>query len=402
MAAERNTIDFDHHSEAYRTHWAQMADDRLRDAPVAWTAAHGGFWVISKYADVQRVVSDHATFTSEHNAPGRPWAKGVLIPELPYVLALSESDPPVHTARRMIEAPFFAPKAVRQLNEIALDHTGDAIERIRARGELDFAYDFAMRVSAKTTMELVGLDPDQWEVFMLSAHRASVLPTDHPDYPLAAIREVQQLMRDVLADRRENPRADIATAIATRTAKGEPLTEVQQIGMMSAVIFGGFGTTTAATLHALLWLEQRRDLWPQLLADDNFMDRFIEEMMRIYPPNHGTARTVVQDVELRGQQLRTGDRVLLSWVAANRDPEVFEAPGEVLFDRPNGSAHFSFGGAHHRCLGAPLARVEIRHMLRAVLTHMPDYTIRRDQIEYYPSFANTAGFSVMPATFKPF
>jgi len=401
MAADRNIIDFDHHSEAYRANWARLADERLRDAPVAWTAAHGGYWVISKYEDVKRAVSDPETFTSEHNSPGRPWSKGVLIPELPYVLALSESDPPVHTARRMIEAPFFAPKAVRSLTEVATQHVADAIKRVRGRGELDFAYDFAMRVTAKTTMELVGLDPEQWEVFMLSAHRASVLPTDHPDYPLDAIRKVQQLMREVLAARRENPSSDIASAIATRSARGVPLTEPEQVGMLSAVIFGGFGTTTAATLHALLWLQERPELHQRLLTEDDFMDSFIEEMMRIYPPNHGTARTVVKDVELRGQQLRQGDRVLLSWVAANRDPEVFESPGEVRFDRPNGSAHFGFGGAHHRCLGAPLARVEIRHMLRAVFTHLPDYAIQRERIELYPSFANTAGFSVMPATFTP-
>ncbi len=401
MSANRKTIEFDHHSPAYRENWAAMADERLRTAPVAWTEAHGGYWVVSKHADVSAAVADSQTFTSEHNSPDKPWAKGVLIPELPYVLALTESDPPVHTGRRMLEAPFFAPKAVRRLFEVASEHVDAAVERIRGRGEIDFAYDFGMRVAAKTSMHLVGLDPEQWKAFMLTAHKGSLLPSSHPEYPLAEIRAVQELMRELLAERRQNPGADIASAIATRTVMGTPLSEVEQIGMLSAVIFGGFGTTAAATLHALLWLESRPELHRRLIEDDDFMEAFIEEMMRIYPPNHGTARTVTRDVELRGQTLRRGDRVLLSWVAANRDPEVFESPAEARFDRPNRHLHFGFGGAHHKCLGAPLARVEIRLMLRAVLRHLPDYRIHRERIELYTSFANTAGFSVMPASFTP-
>jgi cytochrome P450 len=399
--SNRLTIDFDHHDPAYRNTWAQAAEERARNTPVAWTEAHGGFWILSGYDEVARAVSDPDSYSSAHMDPEKPWAKGILIPELPYALALSESDPPIHQARRMVEAPFFAPAGVRRLRDSIQANVEDALARVRDSGEIDFAYDFAMRVAAKTTMELVGIDPEQWELYMLSAHQASVLPSDHPDYPIDQIRNVQLLMRGLIEERRKQPRKDIITALARGTVMGRPLSMEEAVGMMSAAIFGGFGTVMAATLSALQWLENRQDIRPQLLESDALLDSLIEEMLRLNPPNHGTARTVGRAFVLRGQQLNKGERVLLSWVAANRDPAVFEQPAEVRLDRPNGKAHFSFGGGHHRCLGAPLARVEIRQMVRAVLTRIPDYRIDHERLAYYPSFANTAGFASMPARFTP-
>ncbi|MDH4565175.1 cytochrome P450 [Pseudomonas sp. BN414] len=394
-------IDFDHHTPSYRDDWDKKAEERATHCPVAWSEAHGGYWILSKHEDVAHAAANPDSFSSAHNSPDKPWAKGILIPELPYTLALSESDPPIHPARRMIEAPYFAPVAVRQLAEVAKRNVEEALDRVIHLGELDFAYDFAMRVAAKTTMELVGIDPERWEEFMLAAHKSSILPTDHPDYPINEIRNVQMKMRELLAERKQNPRKDIISALATKTAMGEPLTDEVQVGMLSAVVFGGFGTVMAATLNVLLWLEDNRELYSQLLADDALLDRVVEETLRLNPPNHGTARTVAHDMELHGQLLKKGDRILLSWAAANRDPAVFECPAEVRLDRPNGKDHFSFGGGEHRCLGAPLARVEIRLMVRAVINRMPDYKIDRDRLRYYPSFANTAGVSSMPATFTP-
>ena len=401
MSDDKLTIPFDHHSPTYKESWAESAEERVSKCPIAWTEAHGGYWILSDHTLLSEAVRDPDTFSSSHNSPDKPWAKGILIPELPYTLALSESDPPIHQARRLIEAPHFAPKAVRRLAEVSQRHVDEAIAAVIGIGEVDFAADFSMRVAAKTTMELVGIDPELWQTFMLSAHTASLLPGDHPDYPIDAIKFVQSKMREVLRERKADPRDDIASALATRTAMGEPLTEDVQVGMMSAAIFGGFGTVMSATLSALLWLEDRREVWPGIIEDDRIADQLTEEILRVFPPNHGTARTIGRDVELHGQKLKKGERVLLSWAAANRDPKVFECPAEIRLDRPNAKDHFSFGGGHHKCLGAPLARVEIRQMIRAVLTHMPDYRIDHDRIEYYPSFANTAGVLKMPARFTP-
>jgi cytochrome P450 len=401
MGSDKRIIEFDHHSPEYKANWARLADERASDCPLAWTEAHGGYWVLSRYADIEQAVKDPETFSSSHNVPDKPWSKGIIIPELPFTLSLSESDPPVHTARRHIEAPYFTPKSLSRITPTILKHIEEAMADFIDKGEADLATEFAMRVAAQNTISLVGIDPVHWKTFMLSAHQATLLPSSHPDYPLEEIRFVQAKLREVLLERKENPRDDIVSALATKTAMGEPLDLEVQVGMVSAAIFGGFGTVMSTTLSALMWLEKHVELYDQLLVDDALMEQLIHEILRICPPNHGTARTVARDVEMHNQRLRQGDRILFSWAAANRDPAVFEHPTEVRLDRKNARDHMSFGGGHHRCLGAPFARLEIRHMLRAVLRHMPDFRIDHDGLKYYPSFANNAGIISMRVTFTP-
>lgn len=395
------TVDFDHHSSYYRDNWAVLADDRARNHPLLWTEAHGGYWILSKYADVSAAAWDTAHFSSAHGDESKPWAKGIVIPEIPYVLALSESDPPVHGCRRAVEAPFFSPKSMRSLLPLVEKHIDLAMGEFIDKGEADLASDFAMRIAAMNTVGLVGIDPALWREFMLAAHQATLLPSSHPDYPLKEIEFVQARLRQELDERDGNPRGDLLSALANSNVKGEQLTRDVQVGMISAAIFGGFGTVMSTTLSAVRWLETHPEHHADLLADEALLDRLINEILRVFPPNHGTARNIAQDFELHGQQLRQGERIILSWAAANRDPAIFENPGEVDLNRANAHEHMSFAGGPHRCLGAPLARLEIRHMLRALLRRMPDFRIDHDRLQYYPSFANNAGIVSMPVRFTP-
>lgn len=395
------TIEFDHHTDFYKENWAALADDRARHHPLAWTEAHGGFWILSSYKDVSEAVWDPTRYSSAHGDPDKPWAKGILIPELPYTLHLSESDPPVHTGRRAVEAPYFTPKYLRESLPLIEKHLNDAIAGFIGQGEVDLATDFAMRVAAQNTIAIVGIDPSLWREFMLSAHQATLLPSTHPDYPIKEIEFVQAKLREVLLEKAVKPTNDITSALATAQVGGEPLPIDIQVGMVSAAIFGGFGTVMSTTLSMVRWLENKRELYDDLLEDDKLLEQLFNEILRVFPPNHGTARTIACDFELHGQKLKRGERVLLSWAAANRDPTVFENPTEVRLDRTNANKHLSFSAGHHRCLGAPLARLEIRYMIRAILKHIPDFKIDHDRLQYYPSFANNAGIVSMPITFTP-
>jgi cytochrome P450 len=395
------TIDFDHHSTFYRDNWAELAEERVARYPLAWTEAHGGFWILSGYNDIAEAIWDTERFSSAHNDPDKPWAKGILIPELPYTLALSESDPPIHTARRAIEAPYFSPKMLREIQPLIEKHIDEALSDFIGEGQADLATEFAMRVAAQNTIALVGIDTSLWREFMLSAHQATLLPSTHPDYPLKEIQFVQAKLRELLVARAGCPQAGILTALATAKIAGEPLPLETQVGMVSAAIFGGFGTVMSTTLSAVRWLEQHPECHEELLEDDALMDRLIHETLRVFPPNHGTARTVAVDCELRGQQLKQGERVLFSWAAANRDPTKFSNPSKFDLTRTNSHEHFSFSGGHHRCLGAALARLEIRHLLRALLRYVPDFRIDHERLAFYPSFANNAGIVSMPVSFTP-
>ena len=395
------TIDFDHHSRYYRDNWAALAEDRVRNYPLAWTEAHGGYWILNRYDDVSAAVWNTARFSSAHGDESKPWAKGIIIPELPYTLELSESDPPHHHRRRAVEAPFFTPKAMRAVVPLVDKHIDEAMAEFIGKGEVDLATDFSMRIAAMNTIALVGIDPSLWREFMLTAHQATLLPSTHPDYPLKEIEFVQARLRQELVDRAGNPRGDILSALANSNVGGEPLSLEVQVGMISAAIFGGFGTVMSTTLSTVLWLEAHPEFHADLLVDDALLERLINEILRVFPPNHGTARTIGEDFEMHGQQLRQGERIMLSWVAANRDPSKFPNPGEVDINRANAHEHMSFAGGPHRCLGAPLGRLEIRRMLRALLRRMPDFRIEHDRIEYYPSFAGNAGIVSMPVRFTP-
>jgi cytochrome P450 len=398
----RVTIDFDHHDPAYREGWAEAAAERAVKYPVAWTESHGGFWVLSGYEEVSRAASEPDNFSSAHMDPEKPWAKGIMIPELPYPLPLSESDPPVHHRRRMIEAPFFAPGPLRSVAGRVQDTVDKVVEDVRQRGRIDFVRDFAVPIAARSAMDLVGIDPDQWEAYMLPAHKSSMLPSDHPDFPIDEIRKVQTMLKERVVERRGCPfQKNVLSALAHGKVMDAPLTDAEAVGMLSALVFGGFGTTVSGTLNTLRWLEHQHDIRERLLTDDDLLNRLFDEVLRLNPPNHGTARTVARDMELGGQQLRQGDRVMLSWVAANRDPKKFPRPNELDLGRPNGQDHLSYGGGHHKCLGAPLARIEARMMVRAVLMHMPDYRIEHDNVRPYLTYAAAMGFIAMPVQFTP-
>jgi len=200
----------------------------------------------------------------------------------------------------------------------------------------------------------------------------------------------------MIAERRAEPTDDIASALANGEVMGSPLSIAEAESMMTALVFGGFDTTTASVINALIWLQDRHDVRQQLLADPKLLDNAIEEWLRIWPPAQGIGRTVMQDIEIGGRQLRAGERVFVWFSAANRDPAKFPDPEMVHLDRSNASDHLAFSGGGHRCLGAPLAKIELRTMIRAVLTRMPDYRIDLDKVTRFPTYAAVAGYLEVP------
>jgi cytochrome P450 len=398
----RPIVDFDHHSAQYAANWRQIDRDLRENTPVAWSEAHGGFWIFSRYADCMAAAQDWKTFTSENDVNGTGnGGGGILIPRNSFQFALSESDPPQSTQIRKIETPFLAAPNVNRWQQIAERNTDEFIDAIIESGKVDFVNDIAIPVPAKTVLRLAGIPPSSWELFAYSAHDMSHLPTTHPDYPHDKIAEVQRLILDLVRERRANPTDDVISALMQGKVNDAPIPDDMGVGIVSALVFGGFDTATTSILNALLYLDEHPELRPVVLEDPAKLNNAIEEWLRLFPPGHSIGRTCVKPIVVGGQQINPGERVLLLWSAANRDPAKFERPDEFWLERPNAGQHLTFSFGMHRCLGSLFGKMEIRVVLRAVLSRMGDYRVQRDGLVRYDTIGGVDGFVTMPATFTP-
>ncbi len=398
MGERSPTIDFDHHTTCYKENWVDIARRmHAMDFPMAWSEHHDGYWVLASWEDCKRILEDWQNFSSDNDVTKkREGFRGVSVPQQSYPLMLSESDPPLSVARRRLEMPFFTPKGLRTWGPIAEDFFHQALEACKDRGEVDLVHDIVIPTTARTTLNLVGFETDNWRDAAMSSHRAAYLPPNHPDYPHAEMARTRKMFLDYLAARRANPKEDIISALAQGKVNGEPLTDQEGESMLSALVFGGFDTTTSAVVNALIWLARRPEARESLRAGPEAMSLGIEEFLRFFPPTPGVARNARHDSEIGGRKVRQGDRIWC-WVAgANRDPKKFPDPDKLDLTRNNAGNHLSFSAGAHRCLGAPLAKLEITAMLQTFLREMPDYTIDESRVVSFPLWGTILGYSKVP------
>jgi cytochrome P450 len=398
----RPTIDFDHHSPHYRRNWAQMAAElHATGNPIAWTESHGGYWVVGSWEGVHRIGEDWETFTSYNDVEGTGnGGKGQLIPRNAYRLDLGESDPPLHTERRRLEVPWFTPKALRQWRPVARKHFIEALNDVIETGQSDLIDDIIIPTTARTTLYVTGYGADDWRDAASLVH-GSTLPPDHPDFPAAELQRVRQKFRDMLTQRKQEPQGDLISRLATGTVQGREMTLDEGESMMNALVFGGFDTAAATTASALIILDKHPEYRERLIVDEGFRKNFLEEVLRVCPPPAGMARTAVRDTEFMGQDIAKGESVFMWLAAANRDPKKFPSPDEFDPDRSNAVEHVSFSTGHHRCLGSPLAKLEVADMLEVFCRELPDLRIDHDSVEMNPSHGGVNGFIHLKATFTP-
>ena len=401
--AGRPVLDFDHHSAAYRDTWQELAA-RLHATgrPIAWSPHHGGFWVLASWDAVQQVAADWETFTSVNDLTGTEnGGQGQTIPRMPYRLFLGESDPPFHTERRRIEAPFFTPKAVRQWGPVAQRYLDEALDKVAGRGHAELIDEVIVPTTARTTLYVLGYDPDDWQDAAAAAHAGSYRLPGQPGYPHEAQARLRARFREMLIERGKNPGGDIISALAAGTVQGRPLGLDAGESMMNALVFGGFDTTTSLTASALIFLAQHPAEAERVRTDTAYRSSAIEEFLRYYPPATGLSRTAVRDTEILGQPIAAGERVLMWLAGANRDPLKFPGPDKIDLERANARDHVAFSAGHHRCLGSPLAKVEIDKMLQTILTRLPGLRIDPAAVTGYPSIGGVRGYIAVPATFTP-
>jgi cytochrome P450 len=395
----KSTVTFDQYSPGYAQDWLAISENLRENHPIAWSEAHGGFWIVSRYKDCAKVASDWETFSSENDVNGTGnGGKGVLVPRNPFQFALSESDPPQCLHIRKIETPFLTFQNVTRWETTARSNADEALDMVIETGGIDFVRDYAIPVPARTVMALAGIPDEEWQVFALTAY-GSLVPRDHPDYPIDKIQHVQNLMLDLVRQRRQEPQEDVISALVTGQVMGKTMSDEMAIGVLSALVFGGFDTVTTTFCDAMRFLDAYPEYREEIANDQRKLEAAIEEILRLSPPSHSMNRTVVKEVEVHGQILKPGDRIKMLWTAANRDPRVFDRPDEFWLERPNANRHLTFSSGIHRCLGSVFGKMELRIMLETVLRRLPDFKLNHESIRPYETFGGTAGYHAMPATF---
>ncbi|WP_187328482.1 cytochrome P450 [Rhodococcus sp. WS3] len=265
-------------------------------------------------------------------------------------------------------------------------------------GSTDFAADIASPVTALITLDILGLPLSDWDTYAGPIRRNSV--DDVSTKGVEISERIYPLLAETVAARRITPGTGLVDELIAARPNGEALSDETVVDMIWQLLVGGFNTTSALLSWSIYYLDQHREQHQQLIDDDQFLRIATEEFVRWSSPVNTLARTVVRDVEIEGQQISAGDRMLFIFGAANRDPEVFDAPDDVQLDRfPN--RHFGWGTGIHRCLGSNLARLVFQETLRQTLKRMPDFTVDQENIQREPDRAGGNGWVSLPLRFTP-
>lgn len=401
---DERTDPYDHHRPLGE--WDPEATHaQLRSAcPVAHTPAHGGYWVVTSHDLVRQCGRDPEVFSSEHDLDGSRLGTefgGIAIPpQGRYRSIPSEIDGKAFHQYRRLLLPWLTEAASARWLPVIRAMTTEILDRHLEPGSIDLVLDLANPIPAMVTMSLVGLDTDQWERFAAPLHLLVHATPQSPAW-FAALEDIGHLraaLLDLVMARRRLPREDVASAVVAAEIEGEPMSDADGVNVLFAVVAGGVDTTTGLIANALYWLSAHPDVRRRLIEEPNLRPSAREEFLRIFSPAPATARTTTGFVHLGGQDLGRGDRVLLSWAAANRDPEVFAQPDRVDITRDT-RPHLAFGFGPHRCIGAPLARATFDGVLDTVLDTIGDYVVDIPSAVRYPRVGAVNGWVSIPARF---
>ena len=392
---------FDHMSSEF----ARDRDGSFRElreqCPVAYSENHGGHWLLTRYDDVSAALKNDDAFSSARG----PGVDGVAvhIPSMPAPLMVPiELDPPESLLYRKALHPFLSPAAVEALRPTIRKHAARCVDAFIDRGEADLVMDLATLVPSYVITEMIGFPLEYAPRFseMMHAITSHVPHSPEWDAAVGATPWLINFVSDEIAKRdRSGSTPDLLSQLLATTVDGEPLAKVVQ-SMVQLLLGGGVDTTTSLTGQALMWLHRNPGEREWLRNNLDKVKWATEEFLRYGSPVTTQARTVAQEVQVNGETLKPGDRVLLCLASANHDPEQFDRPDEVILDREV-NRHLAFGVGTHRCIGSNLARTAFEEMLIQVLTRLPDYKVDEERAELYPVQGLVSGYVRLPVTFTP-
>lgn len=370
---------------------------RLRaEAPVMWhpeTRLEGpGFWVVTRHADVMAVNSDAATFSSQRGgilmASGKAEARHVLLGRAS-LDAMINMDAPWHMQLRREHMPYFTPAYLRGITERIRGEVTRLLDAMAHKGETDLVEDFSSVLPLFTLCEILGVpeaDRPKFLTWMHYLEEAQNLAMRQATEGVAPSLELMQFIgefnnnveemfeygRAMLHKRRQDPQADLMSAIARAQVDGELLSDEYLDGSWLLIVFAGNDTarnTLSGTMKLLTEFPAER---AKLAANPDLMPNAVNEVIRMVSPVIYMRRTAVRDAEIAGQKIAEGEKVIMYFGAANRDETVFADPDRLDVSRPNADKHIAFGYGPHTCIGKRVAQIQLEEAYRQILARFPD------------------------------
>ncbi|MFZ9629578.1 MAG: cytochrome P450 [Ilumatobacteraceae bacterium] len=351
--------------------------DELRTScPVAHTDRWGGSWMPTTYADVTAMAHDIEHFSSRRVGVIPPQidpSTGAAQPDLlPGGLPPISADPPLHTWTRRLLLPWFSPARVGVYETSTRELCQRLIDGFAADGRVDAAADYAQQIPVRIIGMVLGVPDDMSDTF--TGWVRDILEFAHDnDRRIPAVQALVAYFNSEIEQRRHGSGDDLITTLLHTEVDGHPVADMHVLGTAALTLIAGVDTTWSAIGSALWHLATQPDDQRRLRTEPGLMPTAIEELLRAYSPVT-MARIVTTDVDYNGCPMHEGDRVLMNFPAANRDPAQFPDADTVILDR-EANRHVAFGSGIHRCAGSNLARMELRVAIQEFLARIPDFSL---------------------------
>ena len=362
--------DFDHTDDQWAADPFPIWDDLREKCPVAHSDRYGGVWLPTRHEDVSAIAYDTDRFTS----------RSIVVTEYrpPHLEPVGiappiSSDPPFHQGARRLLLPAFSPQAVEKLEPSTREYCESLIADMQGKDVVDAAVDYAQHIPVRVIARMLGFPEEDADTFRGFVEHV-LKDVDKPlEQRFVGMQALFEYLRDQVNDHIENPRDDLTTYLLNAELDGQPLDIGHVGGTIALLLIAGIDTTWSAIGASIWHLAKTPADRERLVAEPELLPTAMEELLRAYAPVT-MARLVRQDMEWNGCPMKADDWVLLSFPAANRDPEAFEDADKVIIDREI-NRHAAFGLGIHRCAGSHLARMELRVALEAWLDAFPRFSL---------------------------
>jgi cytochrome P450 len=361
--------DFSHAEPEWAADPYPIQDELRQRCPIAHTERFGGAWLPTRYEDVAAIAYDTERFSS----------RAIIVSNVRPPLELApvggtppiSSDPPFHHDARKLLLPAFTKTAVSKQEQVTREFCHALIDSFEGQDVVDAARDYAQHIPMRVIADMLGFPPEDGPQFREFVENALEGINSPPEERILRVEKLFDYLLTQIRDHVDNPRDDLTTYLINAELYGQKLEPNHVAGTMALLLIAGIDTTWSAIGASLWHLAKTPADRERLVAEPALLPTAMEELLRAYGPVT-MARLVKEDMHWNGVDMKADDWILLSFPAANRDPEQFDRADEVVIDRQV-NRHAAFGLGIHRCVGSHLARMELRVALEVWLERIPNF-----------------------------